>query len=244
MRSKALVRFLNRAARFNDDLELISVVGLAIESGALTPEDGSPLFLHTDDVLHPRLAKAKSSDHNRLLVFGHLRKTVYASYIKDLYEDFVDYLGDLVSSASRNGFDPDVLRGEYKVQLSAADLLKCGSWDGVRSAIVDELHARLHVMGTTKTISFLDKRLGLELDPAPVQAALSYLQLRHLLVHSDGIADAEFCAHNPHLCSHPEESVRLDETVARDAYVAIAGLVEHIDERAVLTQILSPDDVH
>jgi len=243
MRSKALVRFLSRAARFNDDLELIAVVGIAIERGALTPDGGAPLFVHVDRESHPRLAKAKPTEHNRQLVLGHLRKTVYGSYIKDLYEDFVGYIGDIVSSAARKGLAPQVLQGEYKIQLSAAELLECGSWDGVLAAIVAALHQRLDIMGTHKTIAFLDKRLGLALDSEIVDRAMSFLELRHLLVHCDGIADETFCARHPKLCAYPE-SVRLDEPVARDAFAAIAALVEHIDKSAVNAGILASEDVH
>ena len=244
VRSKAVVRFLNRAARYNDDLELIAVFGLAVERNTLTPESGTPLFEHIDAGLHPRLTKAKPSDHNRQLVYGHLRKTVYASYIKDLYEDFVDYLGDIVSSAARKGFDPNVLRGEYKVQLSAADLLEAGSWDTTLALMVEALHHRLAAMGTVKIIEFLDKRLGLELDQGVIDAAMSYIDLRHLLVHCDGIADEGFCSRNPALCTYPNDSVRLDDSVVTDAYAAIVALVEHIDERAVATGILASEDLN
>jgi hypothetical protein len=243
MRSKALVRFLNRAARFNDDLELVSVLGLAIERGVLTPEAGEPLFAHLDGELHPRLAKAKPTEHNRQLVFAHLRNTVYASHVKDLYEDFVDYLGEVVSSAARKGFAPDSLRGEYKVTMSAADLLECKTWDGVCAAIVEALHQRLAALGTVKTIAFLDRRLGLALDQAIVGPALAYLEMRHLLVHSDGVAGKGFCDRHPALCARPGESVRLDESVARGARTAITALVEHIDGHAVDAGILASQDL-
>jgi hypothetical protein len=245
MRSKALIRFLNRAARFNDDLELVSVLGIAIEAGALTPEgDGRPLYEYVEAESHPRLAKAKPTAHNRQLVYGHLRKTVYSSYVKDLYEDFVDYVGEIVSSASRRGFAADVLRGEYRIQLSAADLLVCGSWDGVRDAITNALRDRLAVMGSLKTIEFLDKRLALDLDSHVVDAARVYLDLRHLLVHCDGVADESFCRRNLGLRARPGEAVRLDESVARGALTAIAALVEHIDARAVDRDALAAEDLN
>jgi len=243
MRSKSLVRFLNRAARFDEDLELISVVGLAVAAGDLNPEAGGPLFSHVDASSHPRLAKAKVTDHNRSLVFGHLRKTVYASHVKDLYEDFTDYLGEVVASAARQGFAPDVLRGEYKVQLGAADLLARESWEGVCEGIVDALNQRLDALGTFKKIEFLDRRLKLDLDATTVELALSFLDLRHLLVHCDGVADEGFCSRHSGFDARPGRSVHLDEGLARDARAAITALVEHIDTRAVTVGILSADDL-
>lgn len=244
MRSKAIVRFLSRAARFNDDLELIAVIGASVDHGALTSQDESQLFSYIDPELQPRLAKAKTSEHNRQLVFGHLRKTVYASYIKDLYEDFVEFLGETVASAARKGLSPHVLRGEYKVVLSASDLLDCGSWDAVNGAITQALHRRLHAIGAVGTITFLDKRLRLSLQQPLVDRAIRYMDLRHLLVHSDGVADDSFCLRYPDLAPYPAQSVRLDESVARDAFAAFADLVEHIDERAVAKSILAAEDLN
>ena len=244
MRSKALVRFLNRAARFDEDLELVSVVGLAVGNGHLTPECGSPIYTGVERGAHPRLARAKATDHNRQLVFGHLRKTLYASYIKDLYEDFVDYLDELVCSAMRRGLPPSTLRGEYKVQLNADDLLECQSWDAALDVVGAAVSRRFRDMGTVKTITFFDKRLRLGLDSSVVKNAVCFLDLRHLLVHEDGVAHQQFCTRYPDFDARPGESVRLDEGVASEARRAITALVEHMDACAVSAACLDGADLH
>lgn len=103
MRSKALVRFLNRAACFDEDLELVSVMSLAVRSGDLSPAEDDELFSHIDAAEHPRLTKTKVNDSNREKVIGHLRQTLYAAHVKDLYEDFVDYLAEISRSVMRKG---------------------------------------------------------------------------------------------------------------------------------------------
>lgn len=243
MRSKALVRFLNRAARFDADLEIVDVIGIAIEEGRLTPSDEARLFEFVDPQAHPRLAKAKATAQNRQIVVGHLRKTVYSSYVKDLYEDFTDYLDELISSAARKGLSPQQLRGEFKLQLSADEVLECGDWDSVTSMIARALLGRLHDMGNAKRMTFLDKRLGLGLDPEVVGPAMAYLDLRHLLVHTDGLADAEFCQRYPVLGAYPNEPVKLTMQTANDARLTITALVEHVDERAVAASILASEDL-
>jgi len=242
LRSKALVRFLNRAARFDADIELVDVVCIAINRGDLTPADGGRILVHVDPTMHPRLANQKASDHNRQLVVGHLRKTMYSSYIKDLYEDFTDYPTDLVMSATRKGLSPDKLRGEYKLQVAVDDLLECGSWENVLATIEDTLYRRFDGMGNAKKIAFLDKKLGLDLDRAVIDSAMPFLDLRHLLVHTDGVADDAFCDRFPGFGAWPNEPVKLSEETTRDARVAVTSLVEHIDAQAILTGILADED--
>jgi len=242
MRSKALVRFLNRVARFDDDTELVDVFVRTIAAGDLTPDEGSRLFDHIEPSAHPRLAKAKATDHNRGLVVGHLRKTVYSSYIKDLYEDFTEYLNELVVSAFRKGLDPAQLRGEYKVLVAADELLGCEDWDGALQVIAASVGNRLDAMGTHKKLDFLDKRLGLTINSDLIDAAMPFVELRHLLVHSDGKADAGFCSKCQGLGAHLGESVKLTEQTTRDARAAITALVEHIDARAVDVGILQEED--
>lgn len=244
MRSKALVRFLNRVARFDDDIELIDIFANAVAAGDLTPSVSTQLFSHIDSSRHPRLAKARPTDHNRGLVVGHLRKTVYSSYIKDLYEDFTEYLNELLVSAFRKRLDPAQLRGEYKVLVAADELLSCQDWDCALQMIAAAVGDRLDAMGNHKKLAFLNKRLGLAIDSDLITSAMPYIELRHLLVHMDGKADVAFCSKNEILGAYPGESVKLSEKTTRDARMAITALVEHIDARAVDVGILLDEDQH
>lgn len=243
MRSKALVRFLNRASCFDEDLEFVSVVSRAVQNGDLSPEPGHTLFLHVDAELHPRLTKTKVTDNNREKVIGHLRQTLYAAHIKGLYEDFVDYLAEISRSVMRTGIEPDALRGEFKLQLPASTILECGSWSAVRDAVNEALEERLKALGTHKTVEFLDKRVGLGLDATLVEIAFRYIDLRHLLVHEDGRADERFCKAHPAFVATPGRTIKLDATSTKEARRSITALVEHLDARAVGAGVLSPDDM-
>lgn len=244
MRSKALVRFLNRAARFADDIELIDVISRAVDAGDLTPPSNDRLFRHIERQIHPRLARAKVSPHNRGLVVGHFRKTVYSSYIKDLYEDFTQYLNELLVSAVRKGMAPEKLRGEYKVLVAADELLGCATWDDAISRLASLVGDRLDALGNHKKLAFLDKRLELDLDPVIVDSALAFVELRHLLVHMDGRADDAFCSARPGFGARPGGQVKLTEQTTKAARAAITALVEHIDAKAVAAGILLDEDQH
>jgi len=243
VRSKALVRFLNRAACVDEDLEFASVMSHAVRSGDLTPQVDGRIFNHVDASEHPRLAKTKVSEKNREKVIGHLRQTLYAAHIKDLYEDCVEYLDEIAMSVMRRGLRPEALRGEYKFQLSAAAILECGSWELVLDAMTAGLGDRLKVMGTHKTVEFLDRRIGLGFDESIAEAALQYLDMRHLLVHEDGRADERFCTRHPDFVATPGRTIKLDAHIARDARRAITAFVEHVDERAVRADVLFSADM-
>ncbi|PKQ15559.1 MAG: hypothetical protein CVT67_09070 [Actinobacteria bacterium HGW-Actinobacteria-7] len=197
MGSKARVKFLNRAARYDGDIEFVDVIYTAVIADHMTPEDGVPLFAGVDVGRHPRLAGQKPTSDNRRHVAGHLRRSVYASYIKDLYEDFAEYLMEIVSVA-RKGSKPTDIAREHKVTLEAGEILDCHSLEDVLGLVTASFFDRLEQMSNTKRIlQLLNDGLGLDLDAVVVAAAQPYVELRHLLVHTDGVASPEFCAEFP-----------------------------------------------
>jgi hypothetical protein len=233
---------LNRAARFDADIEFVDVISTAVANGDLTPSDRGLLFLHVDDERHPRLAKQKTSDENRRDVVGHLRKTVYSSYIKDLYEDFSAYLTEMVC-VTRKSFTPDKIGGSHKITVDANDLLECGSWDRVVALVGESLFDRLGGFSNTKRIvQAMDDILGLDLGKAVVLNAQPYVELRHLLVHADGVASDAFCAEFPDFGAYPDQPVKLGQQTVHDARLAITDLVEQIDAKAIAAGFVAGED--
>jgi len=243
MGTKARARFLNRAARFDADIELVDVIGAAVVAGDLTPADGGTVLVHVVSERHPRLAKQKPSDESRRDVVGHLRKTVYASYIKDLYEDFSEYLTEMIC-VTRKGFTPGQMVGSHKITVDANDLLQCGSWDGVVALVGESLFERLGSLSNTKRIiKSMDDFLGLGLDPVVVSRAQPFVELRHLLVHSDGVASETFCEEFPSFGAYPNQPVKLTQQTVQDARAAITDLVEQVDAKSVAAGYIAPVDM-
>lgn len=243
MGTKARLKFLNRAARFDGDIEFVDVIYSAVLHGDLTPPADHPLFLHVEAATHPRLSTQKISEGNRNHVAGHLRKSVYASYVKDLYEDFSEYLAEIVNVA-RKGFTPRRIAAGHKVTLDANEILDCGSWEGVLDLVTESVFDRLGSMSNTQRITqLLDDVLGLNLDEAIVSAAQPYVELRHLLVHADGVATPEFCSNFPGFRAYENETVKLTSSTVREARAAVTALVEHIDARAIAAGLVVADDM-
>ncbi|TLM98675.1 MAG: hypothetical protein FDZ75_01820 [Actinobacteria bacterium] len=233
---------MNRAARFDGDIEFVDVVYAAVRAGDLTCTN-EVLFARIDPSLHPRLAAQKPTDDNRVHVAAHLRKSVWASYIKDLYEDFSEYLAEIVR-ASRGGFRPERITGSHTVSVDAREILDCGSWDGVVELVTDSVFRRLSGLSNTKRIvQALSDLLGLEIDAGLVEAAQPYVELRHLLVHTDGVASRAFCDSFPEFGAHEGEGIKLTADTVRNARSAITELVEHIDRRAIEAGLILDNDM-
>lgn len=243
MKSKHLVKFLSRAAHFEADIELADVLAIATASGALSVEGSAYIFDSVCVEQHPRLASRKSSDHNRRLAVRHLKATLCASYIKDLYEDFGEYMQNILEAAAKNGFNPNRIIGSHKINVEASELLAAGNWDGVVHMVAKSIFRKLEDERNTKAlIQAMDSKLGLGLDQATLDAALPYFELRHLLVHHDGIADTDFCQRFPTFPATAGAKISVEFTVVKLARTAVTKLAKAFDAKVLDHQVIAATD--
>lgn len=242
--TKLLVRFLNRAARFDADVELVDVLATAIGKGLLHDPKAKHIFRFIDVKKHPRITKHKSSAHNRGLAIAHLKATVHAAFIKDLYEDASEYVSSLIGSAARKGLDPGRLIGEHRMSIDANDLLALGGWDAVVKLVSRSLFRKLESeRSTKKLLDALDKKLSLGADATIVAAALPFLDIRHLLIHADGVVDDLFAMSYPHIGFKAGDNLELKWKLVDEARSKITALVRHYDERALAAGVVAADDI-
>ncbi len=243
MSTKARSLFLNRIAHYDADVELIDILSNAIEKGLLKSKD----FLF-DGVIpdrHKRLAQRVISDNGRTLAGNHLYNTLMSGLIKDLYEDFSIYLSEVVKACARKGVSPDRLIGKHMFEIDAKSLLALGSWNAVLNYISESLFRRLEdERSTIKLIKQLDGKLGLGLDAAIIDGAMPYLDLRHILVHRDGIADKEFEKAYPSFKSKADQKIHLSYHRIKDARTLILALVDHIDSKLTSGNLVGGADLH
>ncbi|MFA5190471.1 MAG: hypothetical protein WC740_07095 [Verrucomicrobiia bacterium] len=231
MKTKALVRFLNRAAHFEADMELADALS---RLASLQDARGNKLLPTVDPDRHPRLATRKASEHNRKLACKHLNTTIRASYIKDIYEELGHYITAILRGCALKGLDGNRLIGDHQFSIDANTLLSLGSWDAVLDYLSTELFRKVESQRSTpKVIAALGTKLNLSLDPAVVEAALPYLEIRHILVHRDGIIDREFAAKHPQLNLKEGDEFTLGYSEIAKARDTIHALVAHIDEKIV-----------
>ena len=242
-KTKYLVKFLSRAAHFEADIELADVLAIASGTGVLSATDSAYLFDAVSPDQHPRLASRKSNDHNRRLAVRHLKASLCASYIKDLYEDFSEYMQDILEAAARNGINPNRIIGSHKINVEASDLLAAGNWNNVVHMIARSIFRKLEDERNTKSlIHAMDSKLGLGLDQAKLDAALPYFELRHLLVHHDGIADQDFCQRFPLFPASAGNKISVEFNAVKNAKIAVIELAKEFDNKVVINQVVSLTD--
>jgi hypothetical protein len=244
-KTKYLVKFLSRAAHFEADIELADVLGISSGSGVLSSTAGPHLFDAVNPAQHPRLASRKSNDHNRRLAVRHLKSSLCASYIKDLYEDFGDYMQEVLEAAAKNGISPNRLIGSHKINVEASELLAVGNWDGIVHMVARSIFRKLEDERNTKSlIQSMDTKLGLTLDQTKLEAALPYFELRHLLVHHDGVADKDFCKRFPAFPAKAGDKISVEFNVVQAAKTAVVDLAKEFDGKVIANQVVPQADYH
>jgi hypothetical protein len=194
MKTKVLVRFLNRVAHFEADLELVDVVSIASKKGRLSSTNG-PIFESVQPSKHPRLGNRRNSEGSRKLAVTHLRRTVASPFSKDLYEEVGAYLTDLIAGAARHGMSPERLIGEHRVSFEASDILRCTTTDEFVTLVAHSVFRKLEEeQSTLKVLQAIDKKLDLGVDETYSAASLPFLEMRYLLVHQHGVAEEAFVA--------------------------------------------------
>ncbi|SNR52889.1 hypothetical protein [Hymenobacter mucosus] len=242
MITKALHRFVSRVAHYNADLELIDVFAQSVYKNELTPRDGKLILRHVNPEKHKTLANRTSSHGGRSVAVSHLKKNVYGSYIKDLFEEVELYLIDILAAVTASDITPDRLVGQHKISFDINDILKCGNWDGVIRLLSKELFRK--IQNTQKSTLYLlesiDTKLDLGADKTVIREAMPYLELRHLLVHSDGKADKNFCTSYPEFGAIEGEGIKLTFEVVSAARTKVVALVENYDG-CVIRNLRLPD---
>lgn len=244
MKTKYLVRLLNRAAHLDADIELADVISAATRSGALATVGSSYMFDAVDPTRHPRLAARANSLQNRKVAIGHLNSSLCSSFIKDAYEDVTAYLQDILKAAARKGLNPNRLIGEQKLSLEANDILKAGNWHAVVDMVAKSVFRKLEKKQNTKDlIQMINDKLDLQVSQTTIDTALPFLELRHLLVHADGVADQAFCTRFPSFGAAVGSKIKLDSKVLLSARNALISLVREFDDKIIEGDLVSASEM-
>jgi hypothetical protein len=238
-KTKAYHRFQQRCDYYETDLQLCEL--LVGDFFSITNStDSVAVALGSTKAQHPRLGQLNSL-RTRQIRGGHLRQTLSASFVKDIYEDFVEFFGETMTRAAQKGIDPGRFAGEVKLDFQARDILAAGSWDNLVALISQRIFRTLeNERKTALLISKVSTRLGLTVDAAVIDAAMPYLDARHMLVHQDGRADEEYRRKYPGIAA-PYGKIRLDNTFIAATRSTIDGLARTIDAEIIAHDLVRPE---
>jgi hypothetical protein len=213
---------------FSEDLELSDLLVKQLRS--LTDSDQSICeALAGQPEMHERLHARRNTAASRGIISNHFRRTIQSAFVKDLHEDFSEYLATSLGRAALTGIDPNRYTGEVKIDIKASELLAAGSWEAVVSLISSKIFRALeNEKSTRKLIKKISDRVGLDLDDAILDAAMPYLDARHVLVHADGIADETYKNAYPEIDIN-DDKLAINFAFVKSAKIAVQELARHID---------------
>lgn len=242
-KSKALYAFEQKLIYFYDDIEMMDVIRTSILRGELSTPDSKFVLSGVNRGKHAHLSRRGNSEGSRQNTVNHLRASVYSSFVKDLYEEVTDYLKLILLQASRNSFDSGRIIGEHGFKVDAKNVLSLGGWEEVCRFITESVFQALE--SERSTIALLKKmcaKLSLTVEDKYFDAALPYLEVRHLLVHADGKLSDEYRAKFPHVKAN-NGVVVLDYDFIVSAYKSVLALVQEFDGEVVSKQVLKNGDL-
>ena len=111
MSSKGYRRFKSRLEYFRTDNEVAEII---VQNKELL-KGSDVIFNKVTMEKHPLLYNRTNNANSRKLVVNHLRKTIYVSFIKDMYEEVTEYIRYILQEGAMNGVDPRRLVGEHNV---------------------------------------------------------------------------------------------------------------------------------
>lgn len=232
--SKPYLTFKNKLLHFDDDIEIADILYAKVKKTMIS-NDATQLFDYQDNVKHPNLSRYKICQNNRVEIIRHLKSSISASYLKDLYEEVTIYLRNIIAEAYENAsVSPERLIGEHRVTMTAVEILSEMRAGTLSQTIVDLMFQTLE--NERSTISLIDKtckKIGISISREVIENAVYYLEIRHKLVHTDGYADEEFRQTHPTLKYTKNNYIDLTYNTLKSAKTAICKLVYEIDKEVL-----------
>ena len=233
--SKCKMTFTNRMSRFKADVDFINILSKSIEDGNyLNVEE---LFPGANDETYNAFEGYKVGDQNRRSTLNHLKNTLYAAYIKELYEEFSIYLKGIMKEVFNNAkVTPERLTGEHKVPLTSVEILRHLQKGDLADVVIDHIYQSLESEKDTKElITKFHKKIGIDVEQSLVDKEIYYLEIRHYLVHADGKVNEEFKkTHNDlKYDNDSKDKIKLDYCTICKAYDAVFALVSDIDSKII-----------
>lgn len=236
--------FLNRLAILCGDIELVDVVNISSKKGLLTKDDSEHIFHCIEPNIHPTLSKRIKTDYNRKMAIRHLKSVVYSAFIKEIYEELTIYLRGILKAGAMKGSDPSRIVGEHNITITANSLLRLRSWENVITHVSNSIFRALEEKRSTpELLNKINKKLNLDIPQEIIDAAMPYLEMRHILVHADGIADHKYCTSFPEIGLSPGQKVSINYSVYMKAKAAISGLVRTYDKFIIANSIIGESHI-
>lgn len=230
MKSKGYQKFETRLVYFREDLELADVLFLNKEK--LKSDDKIFMMVNADK--HPLLSGRESKQGSRTNVMTHLKKSIFVSFLKEMYEEVTEYIRYILLQGSINGVDSKRIVGEHNFKMQAKDILSLATKEDVIRAVTDQIFQQLEAeRSTIELFQKTKNKLGLNISQELIDSSIPYLICRHIFVHSDGKPNDEFKAKYPEIRLDNKNRIALDLEFLNAPYKSVNDLLKTYDAEMI-----------
>lgn len=135
-------------------------------------------------------------------VFALSRSMTNEQVMVDVYRCFSEYLSSVIAHMSQRQplIFQSILGGKKEHNLTFADIVKLGSYQAIISEMAKRVFRTLEEeRSTKKLLNKLIRLTQIQVQNQILDECLHYLEIRHLIIHNSGKADAKFMNTNNHL---------------------------------------------
>lgn len=236
MKSKGYKKFENRMNYFRTDIELVDVLSKNKE----TIKGDGVIFKNVKENNHPLLFARQATKGSRNIVMSHLKKTVYVSFLKDMYEEVTEYIRYILYQASLQGATANRIIGEHTFKMGANEILSLATKNEIIKAVIDQVFQQLEAeRSTIELFQKTKNKLGLNIQQNLIDDAVPYMTCRHIFVHSDGKPNDEFKQKYQDIHLDDKGRIALNVDFLNKAYVSINSLLKAFDEEMISKNYIS-----
>ena len=237
--TKAYHSFQSKIIYFSDDLELVDFLRSTVLDGTLSDQSSEYVFKDLNPQKYVKLSRRKNCDGSRNLLLSHLRKSVYGSYVKDVYEEVTAYFKNIIYAFFKCDINSPRVIGEHSIKIDARDLLSLGSWDSVCRFVANSVFQSIESeRSTIELLNKIKKKIGINIEQDIIDNAIPYLQVRHFLVHADGILSEDFIKKYPSIRHNKSRDILLNNQFLLNFNKQITTLIRSYDEKIVEQNLL------
>ncbi|MDR3418851.1 MAG: hypothetical protein P4L83_21975 [Nevskia sp.] len=186
-------RFRGRLEYLQQHMQVVDVAITKLFTQTQGHHGQGGTILDALQVNSPRYDRLRHPVNQDARVFNFSRSRNIEHALISLYRYFSEYMQGLLAEIYVT--NPMVVVGKAPGSLQYPDIVKLGSFDAIAEKMIGNVFRKLE--DERSTVKLLDKILdhtGVHPDPAQTEAALMYLEMRHLFVHNHGKADEGFVA--------------------------------------------------
>jgi len=181
------------------------------------------------------------------IVFGHTKsKSGEFSYV-ELYNAFSAYMRAILKEMYRK--EPTKIihkaAGDKTIPFSKISELK--TFENIENYVIESVFRKLEEeRSTLKLLNKILENTKVTIDEDVKNKALMYLEMRHLFIHNDGQADAEFISKYSSIIKFKQDAktnntkLPTDFTQVYTAIEAVQALLAEIDKQLLFSDFIDP----